>query len=237
MFITTPGIVLRTYPFRDNKLIVKIFTKDAGILSFIITKTKSQIALSQLLTIAEITYKHSKNQSLFYIKEVNVNYIYKSLTTDGEKIQVSLILCEILNKCLNEQNSLLYDFIINYFKTLDGLKSYVVGFDTLFLIKFCKIIGISPFENELKDITNMVLSIEEGGFIKNRECSKENLIVPAKDSLEIYKLSRLDFGELKESVIDSSLNERLFNYMINYLSIHLTDLRSLKSLEVVNDLI
>ena len=32
---------------------------------------------------------------------VNVDYVYKSLTVDKTKIQVSLILCEILNKCLN----------------------------------------------------------------------------------------------------------------------------------------
>ena len=60
MFITTSGIVLRTYPFRDKQLIVKMFTKESGVASFIIRKNKSQIALSQLLTIAEITYKNQK---------------------------------------------------------------------------------------------------------------------------------------------------------------------------------
>ena len=63
MFITTSGIVLRAYPFRDKKLIVKIFTKKAGLISCIITKNKSQIPLSQILTMAEITYKNSKKDS------------------------------------------------------------------------------------------------------------------------------------------------------------------------------
>ena len=69
MFITTSGIVLRTYPFRDKKLIARIYTKDGGLVSFIINKNKQQIVLAELLTIAEITYRDSKGRSLFYVKE------------------------------------------------------------------------------------------------------------------------------------------------------------------------
>lgn len=94
MFITTRGIVLRTYPFRDKKLIVKIFTREMGLISFILKKHKSQMILSELLTLAEITYKNSKNLSLFYIKEARVDYIYKTLTINENKRQSSIVLCE-----------------------------------------------------------------------------------------------------------------------------------------------
>ena len=116
MFITTSGIVLRAYPFRDKKLIVKIFTKKAGLISCIITKNKSQIPLSQILTMAEITYKNSKQQTLLYLKDVQINYVYNSLSTNTAKIQVAMVLCEILNKCINEPSVLIYEFIISSFK-------------------------------------------------------------------------------------------------------------------------
>ena len=45
MFVTTQGIVLRSYPFKDNRHITKVFTSDDGLLSFIIKKTKKQIFL------------------------------------------------------------------------------------------------------------------------------------------------------------------------------------------------
>ena len=83
MFITTHGIVLRTHPFKDNQLIIKLFTKDDGPISCIIKKSRSQIILSELLTMAEITYKKSKNQSLFYIKECQVDYVYKSIPSSS----------------------------------------------------------------------------------------------------------------------------------------------------------
>ena len=60
MFITTQGIVLRTHPFKDNQLIIKVFTKDDGPISVLLKKNRSQIILSEILTLAEITYKNPK---------------------------------------------------------------------------------------------------------------------------------------------------------------------------------
>ena len=112
MFITTSGIVLRIYPFRDKKLIARIYTKDGGLVSFIIKKNKQQIVLAELLTIAEITYRDSKGRSLFYVKETQVEYVYNNLTVNTNKIGCCLLLCEILNRCLNDKNPKLYEFII-----------------------------------------------------------------------------------------------------------------------------
>ena len=70
------------------------------IVSFIGTSNIKQKPLSQVLTIAEITYKKSTNRSLFYVKDVAVDHFYRSLTTNAKKIQVAMVLCEILNKSL-----------------------------------------------------------------------------------------------------------------------------------------
>tara|TARA_B100000902_G_C27316615_1_gene921731 strand:- start:3113 stop:3814 length:702 start_codon:yes stop_codon:yes gene_type:complete len=228
MFITTSGIVLRTYPFRDKKLIVKIFTFDYGILTFIITKNKSQIALSQLLTIAEITYKHSKNKSLFYIKEVQVEHIYRSLTINRQKMEIAIIICEILNKCLKEKNEILYNFIKKTLIYLDRIEKYVEGFDTLFLIKFCDIVGVSPFNGRNND-PDLILNIEEGLFMKE---IPHNNTITKEESYLLQKLSHLDFADLTSIKITDDLNTNLFRIMILYISIHLADLTKLKSINI-----
>ena len=79
MFVTTRGVVLRTYPFKDKKLISKIYTEDKGLVSFIIKKNKDQIILSQPLNIVEITYRESNTHSLFYINDCSAEYVYLSL--------------------------------------------------------------------------------------------------------------------------------------------------------------
>ena len=69
-------------------------------LSFIIKKTKNQIILSQPFTIAEITYKKQKNSTLFHVKDAHVDYVYRDLMFNNEKLQLIIILAEILQKCL-----------------------------------------------------------------------------------------------------------------------------------------
>jgi len=234
MFITTSGIVLRTYPFKDKRLVAKIFTKESGVVSFIIKKNKSQLALSQLLTIAEITYKSSKNKSLFYITETRVEHVYKSLSLNEKKIQTSIILCEILNKCLSEKNEELYDFLTNAFKCFDDLNQHIHGFDTLFLINFCKIIGISPFIN-MSPTKNKVLDLREGCFVDNVRGGTKNLIVPEKETSELSRLSLKDIYNLDSLQIDCEVNKKLFNYMILYISNHLADLTKLNSLRIFKE--
>ena len=236
MFITTKGIVLRTYAFRDSRFIVKIFTKDDGLISCVVKKTKTQIILSELLTIAELTYKKSKTQSLTYLKEVRVDYVYQSLTISRKKIQCSIVLCEILNSCLNEVNAELYDFVINSFKYLDAHPSYLIGFDSLFLKKFCEIIGISPLKNNTLNMKDAILDIQGGCYVEI--CSGEILkaCVPNKESYEIYRLSSMNFCDLENADCDVSLNTSVFNYMISYISTHLIDLTGLKSIQVLREL-
>jgi DNA repair protein RecO len=237
MFITTSGIVLRVYPFRDKKYIAKIFTEKSGLISCIITKNKAQIPLSQILTIAEITYKMNKTHSLFYIRDVQIEYVYKSLTVNTQKIRISMVLCEILNKCINEPNILIYDFLVSAFKYLDQMSTEIVGFETLFIIKFCEILGISPFSNTAADMNNAMLDIEAGQFIHSSEHLNNKSLIPKRESVLLYKLSKLDFYELESCYITNTLNLRLLNYMILYMSTHLSDLTNLKSMKIIPDLV
>ena len=170
MFVTTQGIVLRSYPFKDNRHITKVFTSDDGLLSFIIKKTKKQIILSQPFTIAEITYKKQKNTTLFHVKDVHVDYVYRDLLFNNEKIQLLIILAEILQKCLNAKNMELYNLIILAFKWLDQADQNYSGFNNLFLIKFCQIAGIAPYAKfDAPSTIDQQLDMKSGLFLETQK--------------------------------------------------------------------
>mgnify|MGYP001167633449 FL=1 len=233
MFITTQGIVLRTHPFKDNQLIIKLFTKDDGPISCIIKKNRSQIILSEILTLAEITYKKTKNTSIFYIKECQVEYVYKSIPRCQQKISCAMILCDILNKCLNEVSPFLYDFIADSFKNLDSQKKYPVNFKNLFLIKFCDIMGIAPLNN-IGD--NSMLSLKEGRYILASSVLNKRDVIPLCESREISRLSSINYDELDVNSLEKNLSSSVFNFLITYISIHLTDLTKLKSIKVLKEM-
>ena len=97
MFNSTKGIVLRTYPFRENQCISKVFTREFGTLSFIVKKTKNQVILSQPLNVVELTFQNSKNKTLFFAKEVYICLPYENILFNNKKLTICIVLCEILS--------------------------------------------------------------------------------------------------------------------------------------------
>ena len=238
MFITHSGIVLRTYPFKDNRIISKIFTKNHGLISCIARKQKSQIILSQPLTIVQLTYRQKKANTLIHVHDASVEHVYKTLTINSEKIQCALLLCEILNNCLKEVNANAYMFIVQALKCLDSVQKVPIGFDSLFLVKFCQIMGISPLMQGFENIKNPTLNLKEGVFTEHYSRMSNNPnFVPTQESLEIYKLSHLNLSEITESILGPKNNARVFNYLILYISAHLSDLSRLKSLKILQELV
>ena len=238
MFTTTTGIVLRTYPFKDNRIISKIFTKKHGLISCIARKQKSQIILSQPLTIVQLTYRQKKTNTLIHVHDVSVEHVYKTLTTNNAKIQCALLLCAILNNCLKEVNAPAYMFIVQAFQYLDSLQKIPIGFDSLFLMKFCQIMGISPLIQDFEKLEKPTLNLKEGVFTEhNYRMSNNPNFVPTQESLEIYKLVHLNLSEITKSILEPKNNARVFNYLILYISAHLSDLSRLKSLKILQELV
>ena len=86
------GVVLKSYPFKDGSYIVKVFTPNNGMLSFIIKKTKKKSIIYQPLTILEITYRKKENINLFYIKDAHVLYAYQDLLFNNQRQRLKVLL-------------------------------------------------------------------------------------------------------------------------------------------------
>ena len=101
--ITTKAIVLSTLKYSDSSLIVKCYTQDEGLKSYLIRgvlKAKKggiKIAYFQPLTQLNINANHSNKGTLNSIKEVQVSYSYKTIYKDIIKQSVVLFLSEVLS--------------------------------------------------------------------------------------------------------------------------------------------
>ena len=234
MFETSKGIVLKVTQYKDAQFIANVYTRDFGKIGFIIRKSKEQMILSQPLTIIEITYKQSNNKTLYYAKESSVEYAYTDLIFNNQKLNTSIILCEILSLLLTEKNHELYNFVVNSLIWLDRTKTNYQGFINLFLMKFCKIAGISPI---VIDNNSYFLNIQEGVFQLNNNTNGANNLVPQSESQIIKQLCEMEFDDLKNYKTSSLLHDSVFNYILEYISTHLSSLRSLNSVKIIKELI
>ena len=236
MFVTTKGIILRTYPFKENKIICKIFTEEKGLVSFIAKKNKEQIILSQALNIVEITYKCSNTYSLFFVSECSADYVYTNLLSNGRKLSYAMIICEILNKCINNVNVELFNFIISSFKWLDSSRGEIKGFEILFLIKFCRLNGIQPLANNVSFKAPYKLDLFEGKYTNDIQKETLKYKISCNESAEIYNLSKLEFNNLHGNNISILNPNKILEHIVKYISIHLSDISNLNSIKILKEL-
>ena len=75
MLETTKAIALSKIKYAEKDLIVKCFTENHGVVSFMVKnafskKSRSKLSYFQQLTLLEITFNYKNGKSLCFIKEI-----------------------------------------------------------------------------------------------------------------------------------------------------------------------
>ena len=234
MITDTDGIVLRQTLFGDNDIIVKILTKKLGVISFMVKsgrKSKKKKYLQPLMLVS-ISFKHNKNKSIQYLNEIRLNEISSEILNNYEKRTVSLFLCEIISKCLQEgmAEKETYNFIDSQIKWLNQKSNSAKYFDVWFLANFTKVLGISPFQEGLSKGSINYFNIETASFINNKREESWN----QETSLFLYDLLNEGADNLKNFSLSKNLSRFVLNELVKYYTYHLNDLKLDHCLSVYN---
>ena len=125
--LNTKAIVLSSIKYGETSLIVKCYTQEEGVKSYLIRgvlkpkKKGIKAAHFQPLTQLKIIANHNTKNTLNSIKEVHVIHPYKSIHTNIVKQSVVLFLSEVLANSIQEeeQNLALYEYLETAFIWLD----------------------------------------------------------------------------------------------------------------------
>ena len=82
MIISTTGIVLNKFRYKDASLIVRVISRETGLCSFIVRvgkgkKKKNIFNYFQPLSIIEIEYEKNNKRDLHFFKEVDFKFNFK----------------------------------------------------------------------------------------------------------------------------------------------------------------
>ena len=115
MFQTTEGILIKKTKLSGNRFILKTYTKDFGIKSFIVRKTKKEKNVFQPMSILSISSYENPKNSIQNSKESFVSVPLLNIYNDIYKSNIILFINEILNNILKEEekNEPLFNFIKN----------------------------------------------------------------------------------------------------------------------------
>lgn len=235
MLITTNAIVLSKIRYRDNDLIVKCYTQEKGVVSFLLRgvlkskKSNSKIAYFQLLSQLQLEFTYKNNRSLHSIKDTKLNHIYTSLHTNVLKSSIVMFLSEVLSSTLQEeeQNQTLYSYLEHTLLWLDSQSEYA-NFHLLFLLKLTKYLGFYP---DISQIEPPFFNLYEGRF----EVKASNKYAISGENLILLKtLLGTTFDDLTSIKINAKQRQSFLNMILLYFELHLGSFKTPKSLQVFN---
>ncbi len=233
MLSTTKAIVLSAIKYSDADLIVKCYTQ-LGLKSYLLKrvlkskKAKIKAAYFQPLTHLELVAKHNNKGNLNFIKEVKINYPYKTIPFDIAKQTMILFLSEVLSKSIHEEeeNNLLFEYIETALIWLDT-NDEVANFHLLFLLNLTRHLGFYP---EKENTDALFFDLEEGRFTNSIPRSNG---VTAENLTHLKALLGINFEGLNSLKFNGLIRQSILDILVHYFELHLPGFQKPKSLAIL----
>ncbi|QOD60030.1 DNA repair protein RecO [Polaribacter haliotis] len=232
--VSTKAIVLSTLKYSDTSLIVKCYTEESGLKSYLVRgvlKAKKgglKVAYFQPLTQLSIVANHSTKTTLHSVKEVQILNPYKSIYKDIVKQSVVLFLSEVLSYSIQEEekNEQLYNYLETAFVWLD-VHDKIANFHLLFLLNLTRFLGFYP---DLSENNKIGFDLMEGNF--SNSTSQKN-VISSNQFYQFKKLLGIDFDGIEKVSFSKSERQVVLQIIIRYFELHLDGFRKPKSLQVL----
>jgi DNA repair protein RecO (recombination protein O) len=232
--ISTKAIVLSSLKYSDSSLIVKCYTFEEGVKSYLIRgilKAKKgglKVAYFQPLNQLKMVVNHNNKGALNSIKEVHITYPYKSIYTNIVKQSIVLFLSEILSNCIQEEeeNTALFGYLETAFMWLD-IHDQIADFHLLFLLNLTRFLGFYP---DISDSDRSGFNLLEGNFTN---ASYQKNVITGNDFYQFKKLLGIDFDDINRGFFNKKERQSLLKIIIQYFELHLDGFRTPKSLQIL----
>lgn len=227
MLKKTQGIVLSAIRYKETSIIVKIFTRELGLKSYLVNGVrtqgnKSKIALYQPLTLLELVVYDKDNGGLQRISEAQLHSAHQLIPFDFNRTGIALFITEVISKSIyeNYQNEPLFDFLKKCILHLDSKAVHLGQFPLVFLIEKARFLGFAP-EEAL-------------GFLS--ESRSQPFTAAELNQAESYLTALMTDSFANEVKVSKSLRQKLLDHLLDFYSQHLDNPGNWKSLLILRQI-
>lgn len=224
----TKGLVISFLKYRETSIIVRIFTRELGLKTYIVNGVrskgaKSKMAFYQPLTLLDLIVYDKEGASLNRISEVKLSKAYERIPFDFQRSSIAMFMGEVLGKSIYEdyQNEGFYDFLEYCLGLLDKEAVILVHFPLVFLWESSKYLGFAPDDaiSFFDELTNEAYQADQ---IKEE---MEYLDVLIEDSFACTKK------------VHALYRKKLLDHFLKFYSKHLESPYEWKSIKVLRQLL
>ena len=236
MLLGSQGIVLHTFKHGDTSVVARIYTRERGLVSFLIhgyrsKKGGNKAALLQALSLVELQMQIKENRGLQQIKEIRIDFPYQGIPFSTGKTAQVLFLSEVLLKTIKEEerNDELFDFLRNTLLLLDQTPNEIPDFHLKFLLEFSRFLGFFP-QNNFSSETRY-FQYTDGVF----HHSPGPTCLDLQSSEAVYQLLCANFGQLHTLKFSRPLRRQVSRGLLDFFRWHLPAISNLQTPEVLEE--
>jgi DNA repair protein RecO (recombination protein O) len=240
MLFSTRGIVFHTVPYSDTRVIAKIYTRDFGLLSFIVSVSRSKSGkikspLLQPLTQVDLRIEKKEKSNLHSLRDITLAVPYAHLHSDIVKTTIALFTAEVLYKTVREEerNEAMFSYIANALLVLDVAHDGVANFHLVFMMHLARFLGFYPLENEagpdsVFDLTNgMFVATTPGHF---------NFLDPVESRL-FEEIFHSDFEHMQALELNGEKRRVALSAILRYYEAHVAGMQPIVGHEILSGVI
>lgn len=227
----TEGLVLEKIDYSESSIILKVFTQDDGLKSFIFKGAKNKKKKGNLifpLSFISIEYYKRKESDLSQVKSIDAAVIYKSIPFDPYKSSVVFFMIEVLLQTMKEQTHPqdIYTFLKNALQILD-LKERVGPFPIKFLFELTRYLGFYPKVGEKP----RYFDLQESKFTPYQP--SHPFFLSEEKTAILLRITKAGFDEAIVPSIPVAIRRELIHDLIDYYRIIIDGFKELKSLAIL----
>ena len=238
MLEKSEAIVLHTIKYGESKIIVDMFTRRWGRLSYIIplpktSKSRLKKQYFQPMSLLGIECEVRPRVSLQKLADARLLFPFVSIPLSPEKLAISMFVAEFLYYSLRSEqcNELLFDYISGSIQWLDAADEGFANFHLAFLMHLSRFLGFYP---NLEEDDSQYFDLREGRFSKNAPLHSDFL--KPEEARMIHLLMRMDFPTMHLYRLSRQDRHRIMEVLLQYYKLHLPDFPEMKSLAVLRQL-
>jgi DNA repair protein RecO (recombination protein O) len=238
MIEKTCGIVLHQVKYTDSGIVVQLFTRKYGRLSFLIKGMRNRKAgrhmiFFQPMFILNLVLYYRETRSLQTLKEFSADYSPSDIRSDIRKTSVAIFLGEVLTSVLREEspNEELFDYIKESIIYFDECRESFANFHIAFLAGLSSYLGFEP--GRRTSINDRYFDLVNGVFLP---------VPPVHGSYAGPEISGIladffssSYEKISNIALTGSLRNDVLETLVSYYAIHLPGLRKIRSLEVLKE--
>lgn len=239
MLVKTEAIVLHSFKYGESRLIVDMFTREVGRLSFIVPlpktpKSRLKKQYFQPMTLLEIECDVRQRVQLQKLKDVRLLSAYTSVPFSPEKLALSLFTAEFLYHALRSEqcNEPLFAYVCDAMRWLDAVETGFANFHLTFLMRLSRFLGFYPNLDDYVD--GCVFDLRAATFSLQVPTHRDFL--QPDDAQRIHTLMRMDFPTMRLYRLSRHDRNRIVDVLLYYYRLHIPQFPELKSLSVLQEL-